>query len=64
MLFRSGIMYVVLKFMIWVWDIEVRVPHIFLFAFLGGIIYILLLYLGGEMLKHDFYRFRELVNDE
>ncbi len=60
----AGIMAVVLKFLIWVWDIEIRVSHIFLFAFLGGIIYILLLYLGGEMLKKDFYRFRELVNDE
>ncbi|MCK5038025.1 MAG: polysaccharide biosynthesis C-terminal domain-containing protein [Thermoplasmata archaeon] len=60
----SGIMYVILKFLIWQWDIQIRVPHIFMFAIFGGIIYILLLYLGGEMLKNDFYRFRDLVNNE
>ncbi len=60
----SGILFVILKFMIWLWDIDVKTPHIFMFAIFAAIIYFFLLYLGGEMLKYDFYRFKDLVNNE
>ncbi|MCK4757588.1 MAG: polysaccharide biosynthesis C-terminal domain-containing protein [Thermoplasmata archaeon] len=60
----SGILFATIKFLIWLFDIEVLWYIILLFAILAAIIYFFLLYLGGEMLKEDFYRFRELVNSE
>ncbi len=60
----AGILFVTMKFMIWLWEIDIEAKHIFMFAIFAAIVYFFLLYLGGEMLKHDFYRFRDLVNNE
>jgi len=63
-LLAAGVMVVVVKFIIWYFDIVIEWYHILLFAIGCAFIYGLMMYLTGEFLRKDFNRFKELVMED
>lgn len=60
-LFSAGLMLAFIEFIIWYFDITIGFGWLIILAALGFFIYVIGLYLTGEMLKRDFYEFKRLT---
>ncbi|MDO9537989.1 MAG: lipopolysaccharide biosynthesis protein [Thermoplasmata archaeon] len=60
----AGLMMATIEFFIWYYGIELEFGFLLILAFLGFFVYILCLYLTGEMMKRDYYEFRRLTKPE
>ncbi len=62
--FCAGIMAAVINFLIWYFDIVLSIGWVFVFAIIGTLVYIIGLYLSGEMLIKDFVQFKDLTGSK
>ena len=63
-IFCAGLMIAFIDFIIWYFDISLNFGWLVFLAMVGTFIYVLALYLSGEMLKRDFSEFTELTKPE
>jgi O-antigen/teichoic acid export membrane protein len=63
-LFSAGLMLAFIEFIIWYFDITIGFGWLIILAALGFFIYVLGLYLTGEMLKRDFQEFKRLTKSD
>ncbi|MBA3044773.1 MAG: lipopolysaccharide biosynthesis protein [Candidatus Thermoplasmatota archaeon] len=60
----AGVMMAVMQFAIWYFSIELSFVWLISMAALGFFVYVLCLYLTGEMVRRDFHEFKKLTKPE
>lgn len=63
-IFSTGIMIASTQFVIWYFDINLNFGWLLVLAGLGTVVYVLSLYLSGEMVRKDYHEFLELTKPE